>query len=127
VTAQTDLLTSAYQLFNERRIDDALALMTDDVAWPDVANGAVLHGRGAVRPYWEAQFRTASPIVTPTRFIEAGDDVIAVVEQRVDTLDGETLVPLHEVFHRYSFGAGRVSRMVVFATEAEALRGATSA
>ncbi len=51
-------LERAYELFNERRIDQLLAMMVDDVQWPDVANGAVLEGPSAIRQYWGAQFAT---------------------------------------------------------------------
>ena len=114
------LLDLAYQCFDERRTDDALALMTEDVEWPDVANGAVLHGREPVRQYWEAQLAVARPNVLPTGYLEAGDDLIAVVDQRVDGLDGATLVPTRVVYHRYTFLDGLVRRMVVFDSEAEA-------
>jgi hypothetical protein len=40
-------LERAYCRFNERRIDDLLAMMTDDVQWPDVANGTVLEGKAS--------------------------------------------------------------------------------
>ena len=31
----------AYEHFNERRIGDLLAMMADEVQWPDVAHGVV--------------------------------------------------------------------------------------
>ncbi len=52
------LLEHAYQHFNERRIDDLLAMMTGDVLWPDVANGTVMEGKAAIGPYWEARFQS---------------------------------------------------------------------
>src|SRR5436305_1772515 len=76
-------LRRAYRLFNDRQIDALLAMMSEDVEWPDVAGGAVLHGKAAIRRYWDAQFASADPRVSPTRFIEAGEDLIAVVDQRV--------------------------------------------
>ena len=96
-------------------------MMTDDVGWPDVANGAVLHGKEAIRAYWEGQFAAADPRVTPIDFIEAGDDVIAVVEQRILDLQGRPLAPTAVVFHRYTFANDRVRRMVVFADRDEAV------
>jgi hypothetical protein len=113
-------LRRAYVLFDERRIDEALALMTEDVAWPDVANGVVLHGRDAVRPYWTAQFAVASPVVVPERFIDLGRDIVAVVRQRVDDLDGQPIIPEHLVYHRYEFDGDLVCRMTVHEGEADA-------
>jgi ketosteroid isomerase-like protein len=114
-------LKRAYRLFNERDIDGLFAMMTDDVEWPDVANRAVLHGKEAIRPYWEGQFAVADPRVRPTDFIEAGDDVIAVVDQRILDLQGQPLMPPATVFHRYTFVDDVVRRMLVFATRDEAV------
>src|ERR1051326_8660890 len=88
---QEAVLRQAYRLFNDRQIDDLLALMTDDVEWPDVANGAVLHGKDEIRPYWEGQFAVADPRVVPIEFMPAGDDVVVVVDQRVLDLQGQSL------------------------------------
>jgi ketosteroid isomerase-like protein len=110
------LLTEAYRLFNDRAIDALLAMMTDDVEWPDVAGSKVLHGKQAVRAYWEAQFAVASPKVTPTDFVGStdGDDVVAVIDQQVFDLEGRPLTPLAVVYHRYSFSGSLVRRMTVF-------------
>jgi hypothetical protein len=114
------LLRRAYRLFNDRQVDQLLALMTDDVEWPDVAGKAVLHGKDAIRPYWEAQFAVAEPQVNPTDFRPIGDDLVAVVDQRVFDKQGALLAEA-VVYHRYSFTSGLVSRMVVVSpTEADA-------
>lgn len=44
IAERSSTLDRAYVLFNERRIDQLLALMVDDVRWPDVANGVELKG-----------------------------------------------------------------------------------
>jgi hypothetical protein len=106
------LLERAYERFNARDIDR-----------PDVAQEQVLRSKEAIRSYWEGQFAAANPIVTPTGFIEVGDDLVAVVDQVVLNFDGEPLVPLGTVFHRYSFADGLVRRMVVYADRAEAVAG----
>jgi hypothetical protein len=114
-------LERAYRLFNERRIDDLLAMMIDDVRWPDVAHGIVLEGKGAIREYWEAQFAVAAPQVVPTDFVPVGDDLVAVVDQRIFDLLGNLLVEPALVFHRYSFKTGLISRMTVFGRREEAM------
>jgi ketosteroid isomerase-like protein len=114
------LLRRAYRLFNDRHVDQLLALMTEDVEWPDVAGHAVLHGKDAIRPSWEAQFAVAEPGVNPTEFRAIGDDVVAVVDQRVFDKQGALLAE-DVVYHRYSFTSRLVSRMVVVSpTEAGA-------
>ena len=114
-------LQRAYELFNDRDIDALLAMMTDDVEWPDVANNVVLRGKDAIRSYWQGQFAVADPRVVPTDFLEAGEGLVAVVAQRIADLQGRPLGPPTIVFHRYSFVGDRVSRMVVFTDRDDAL------
>jgi ketosteroid isomerase-like protein len=115
---RTERLALAYRAFNDRDIDALLAMLTDEVEWPDVANAATLRGKDAVRTYWEAQFAVASPIVTPTAFATAADEsVVVTVDQRVFDLEGRPLVPSTVVFHRYWFAGDLVRRMVVFTDE----------
>lgn len=117
---QVELVRRAYLLFGERRVDELLAMMTDDVEWPDVANAAVLHGKDAIRPYWEAQFAQADPRVVLLEVLAAGDDLVAVVDQRVLSHDGQVLVPSTVVHHRYTFRDDLVRRMVVVTDPASA-------
>lgn len=46
------LLTRAYESFNARDIDAALAGMTTDVEWPNAMEGGHIRGHEAVREYW---------------------------------------------------------------------------
>ena len=101
------LLEHAYQHFNERRIDDLLAMMTGDVLWPDVANGTVMEGKAAIGPYWEAQFSVADPKVIPADFFPVGSELVAVIKQRLLNHEGELLAPPTTVFHRYTFRDNR--------------------
>jgi hypothetical protein len=110
------MLRQAYSLFNERKIDELLAMMTDDVEWPDVTGDSVLRSKAAIRAYWEGQFAVADPRVAPTEFVPAGDDVVAIVDQQILGLQGETLTPPQVVFHRYTFEGDRVRRMVIIDT-----------
>jgi ketosteroid isomerase-like protein len=120
-TERVAFLERAYQLFNERDIDSLLSMMTDDVEWPDVANGAVLCGKEAIRWYWEAQFAASDSRVRPTAFIHAGDDLVAVVDQHILDLQGQLLALPQAVFHRYTFDRDLVCRMVVFTDAADAV------
>jgi hypothetical protein len=115
------LLRDAYRRFNARDVDALLEVMTDDVEWPDVANDAVLHGKQAIRSYWQAQFAASDPRVEPLDVIEVGDDLVVVVDQRVADLDGRPLAAPAVVFHRYTFDGDLVRRMVVFTERSAAL------
>ena len=121
IDEQVALLERAYRLFGDRDVDALLDLLTDDVEWPDVAGGKVLRGKPAVRSYWETQFASVDPRVTPTAYIPTGEDLVAVVEQRVFDLDGKPLRPSTVVYHRHSFDGDRVCRMRVFADRNDAV------
>jgi ketosteroid isomerase-like protein len=107
------LLTNAYARFNRRDVDGLLAMMTDDVEWPDMINGVVLRDKDAIRSYWEGQFAVASPIVTPLEFFDVDDDVVVAIYQKVLDLQGNPLAPETIVYHRYTFKGDQVRRMVV--------------
>ena len=115
------VLRRAYERFDARDVDALLTMMTGDVEWPDVAGGSVLHGRDEVRSYWEGQFSVADPRVVPVELVVVGDEVVAVVEQRVTDLAGVPLAPMSVVFHRYAFEGDLVCRMVVHTDRERAL------
>jgi ketosteroid isomerase-like protein len=111
---QVAFLDEAYRLFNAHDVDALLAKLTDDVQWPDVARGKVLRGKVAIRAYWEAQFAAGDPRVSPTAYIPTGDEMVAVVDQRIFDLDGKALGPTAVVYHRYTFAGYLVQRMQVY-------------
>jgi hypothetical protein len=115
------LLRDAYRRFNARDIDALLGMMIDDVEWPDVASETVLHGKDAIRSYWQAQFAASDPQVEPLDVVEVGDDFVVIVDQRVADLEGRPLAAPAVVFHRYTFDGGLVRRMVVFTERSAAL------
>jgi hypothetical protein len=63
-----DLLTDAYNAFNARDIDAAIAAMHPDVDWPNGMEGGRVHGHGGVRDYWTRQWSLIDPHVEPRRF-----------------------------------------------------------
>lgn len=118
--ARAELLTRAYELFNARRVDELLVTMTDDVEWPNVAAGTTLTGRDEIRAYWLEQLSRSSPNVTLVGLADAGDDVVAEVDQVVLDLEGNTIRPRTTVFHRYTFRGDLVCRMRVFSDRDDA-------
>ena len=52
-----DLLLCAYAAYDAQDVDALMALVSDDVDWPDGPGGAGrLHGKEQVRAYWEEQW-----------------------------------------------------------------------
>ena len=81
-----------YAAFNRRDVDGVLAMMSDEVDWPNAWKGGRLVGRDAVRDYWTAQWQEIDPHVDPVWMTERADGRLAVtVRQVVRTADGQPL------------------------------------
>ena len=102
-----------YAAFNRRDIDAVLAMMSDEVDWPNAWKGGRLTGREAVREYWTAQWAEIDPRVEPLSVTERADRSLAVrVRQVVRSSDGE-LLGEGEVVHVYRMRHGLIDRMDV--------------
>jgi ketosteroid isomerase-like protein len=106
-----ELLQRAYDAFNARDIDGALALMHPDVDWPNGMEGGRELGHDAVRTYWTRQWGLIDSHVEPLSFTEAPDGrVLVEVQQTVRELDG-SLRGEDRVTHVYTLRDGLVARM----------------
>ena len=111
MTEEERLLRRAYEAFNARDIDGALALMHPDVDWPNGMEGGRERGQAAVREYWTRQFGLIDSHVEPEGFEVDDDGRIAVdVHQVVRDLDGAVLSD-GRVRHVYTLHDGLVERM----------------
>jgi nuclear transport factor 2 (NTF2) superfamily protein len=100
-----------YDGFNRRDAKRVLAMMTEDVLWPNAWKGGRLVGRDAVRAYWTEQWEEINPEVTPLSVSERDDSRLAVkVRQVVRSLDDETLSD-GEIVHVYEMRDGLIARM----------------
>jgi catechol 2,3-dioxygenase-like lactoylglutathione lyase family enzyme/ketosteroid isomerase-like protein len=126
--ARIAVLRAAYAAFNRRDLDAALAMLADDVAWPDLIQGRVLHGVAPVRAYWAYQFATIDSRVEPLAFEPHEDRVLVVVDQRVrrPRPDGAYDEERARVGHLYAFRGDRVVEMRVHA-DLDAARAALTA
>jgi hypothetical protein len=102
-----------YEAFNRRELDALLAMMSEEVDWPNAWKGGRLIGREAVREYWTAQWAEIDPHVEPLSATERGDGSLAVtVRQVVRSLEGQLLSD-GEVLHVYRVRDGLIERMDV--------------
>lgn len=105
------LLRRAYEAFNARDIDGALALMHPDVDWPNGMEGGRERGHAAVRAYWARQFGMIDSHVEPERFeVDTDGRIVVNVHQVVRDLEGGVLTD-GRVRHAYTFRDGLVARM----------------
>ena len=108
-----ELLRRAYQAFNARDVDAALALMHPDVDWPNGMEGGRVLGRAAVREYWTRQFEVIDSRVEPEGFTtDAEGRVVVDVHQVVRDTAGELLSD-GRVEHVYTIRDGLVERMEI--------------
>ena len=63
----TNVAGSAYAAFNDRDIERALALMSENVSWPKASEGGYVVGKEEVRSYWTRQWREFDPHVNHLR------------------------------------------------------------
>ena len=105
------LIAQAYAAFNQRDVDGALRLMTENVSWPKASEGGRAVGKEEVRSYWSRQWLEFDPHVEPVALRDREDGKIEVrVHQLVKSLGGDVLFD-GEVRHVYTIVDGLIERM----------------
>src|ERR1700733_13260679 len=105
------LVAQAYSAFNQRNIDGALALMSENVSWPKASEGGRVVGKEEIRAYWSRQWKEFDPHVEPIEVIDRGAGRVDVrVHQLVKSLGGDVLSD-SEVWHAYTIADGLIERM----------------
>jgi len=120
------LISQVYAAFNERDIDGALGLMSEDVSWPKASEGGRVVGKQAIREYWTRQWAEFDPHVTALEVINRESGMTDVkVHQLVKDRKGNTLSDT-ELWHVYSLTDGLIHRMEIKEGE-DTLEGASAA
>ena len=105
------ILEQAYSAFNDRDIDGALALMTEDVNWPKASEGGKVVGKEEIRAYWTRQWTEFDPHVEPLAITEEdGGKTRVRVHQLVKSLQGDVLAD-SEVLHIFTMNNGLIAAM----------------
>jgi hypothetical protein len=111
MTKTESLIAQAYSAFNQRNIDGALALMSENVSWPKASEGGRAVGKEEIRAYWTRQWKEFDPHVDPLEVLDRGAGRIHVrVHQLVKSLVGDVLSD-SEVWHVYTVASGLIERM----------------
>ncbi|MEU9915294.1 nuclear transport factor 2 family protein [Streptomyces sp. NPDC051001] len=114
--AREELLRRMYEVFSTGERDAFVPhCLAPGVDWPNVLDGARLHGRAAVRAYWARQFAAGHPLVrlAGLRLDGDGASVVASVRQGRRDAGGDHWAG-GTVEHVYRFdGDGLVARMDV--------------
>jgi hypothetical protein len=121
------LIAQAYSAFNQRDMDGALALMSENVSWPRASEGGRAVGKEEIRAYWTRQWQEFDPQVEPLEVIDReGGKTEVRVHQLVKNLGGEVLSD-SEVWHVYTIANGLIERMDIEGSEASSARTASAA
>ncbi len=105
------IIEQAYSAFNQRDIDAALALMTQDVNWPKASEGGRVVGKEEIRAYWTRQWAEFDPHVEPLAMTEEdGGKTRVRVHQLVKSLQGDVLSD-SEVLHAFTVNGGPIAAM----------------
>jgi hypothetical protein len=105
------LIAHAYAAFNQRNVDGALALMSENVSWPKASEGGRVVGKEEIRAYWTRQWQQFDPHVEPIEVIDREEGKTDVrVHQLVKSLSGDVLSD-SEVWHLYTIANGLIERM----------------
>jgi hypothetical protein len=105
------IIEQAYSAFNQRDIDRALALMTQDVSWPKASEGGKVIGQEEIRAYWTRQWSEFDPHVEPlTMSEENGGKIRVKVHQLIKSLQGDILAD-SEVVHIFTMSGGLIAAM----------------
>jgi hypothetical protein len=105
------LIEQAYSAFNNRNIDGALALMTQDVSWPKASEGGKVVGKEEIRAYWTRQWGAFDPYVEPLAITEEdGGKTRVRAHQLVKSLQGDVLSD-SEVLHVFTVNSGLIAAM----------------
>ena len=116
------LIAQAYSAFNQRNVDGALALMSENVSWPKASEGGRVVGKEEIRAYWTRQWQEFDPHVEPIEVIDrAGGKTDVKVHQLVKSLGGDVLSD-SEVWHVYTIANGLIERMDLKESEASSAR-----
>ena len=106
-----EFISQAYFAFNQRDVDAALMLMSENVSWPKASKGGRVVGRQEVRDYWTRQWAEFDPRVDVFEVVdrEAGKTDVKV-HQVVKNLKGDILSDT-ELWHVYTIANGLIERM----------------
>jgi hypothetical protein len=116
------LIAQAYSAFNQRNVDGALALMSENVSWPKASEGGRVVGKEEIRAYWTRQWQEFDPHVEPIEVIDReGGKTDVKVHQLVKSLGGDVLSD-SEVWHVYTIANSLIERMDLKESEASSAR-----
>jgi ketosteroid isomerase-like protein len=119
-------LRVAFEDFLARKSDFGAELLDPDVEWdasePPVFDlSAIYRGPEGVRQYWRQWLGAWESVQFEYELIDAGDRVVALIDQRMRGRSSGIDVPLGKYAHVYTFKHGLIIHWKLYARQSDAL------
>jgi len=114
MTPDEERIAQLYDAFNDRAFDRCVAMLAEDVVWPNEADSGELVGREAVRAYFaevDAAVRARYALIS--LHAEADGRVCVLCRQTIASAADGSLWSSTRVLHRFTLRTGRVTRLEV--------------
>ena len=121
-----ELVREAFEKFLAGRSDFGVELLDPEVEWdasetPAPDTSAVYRGVDGVQRYWREWLAAWDTIQFEYELVDAGDRVVALVDQRMRGRSTGIEVPLGKYAHVFTFRNGLIVRWRAYRNQAEAL------
>jgi len=122
-----EFVRAAFETFLAGRSDFGVELLDPDVEWdaseipaPDI--GGVYRGPEGVRQFWREWLAAWETVQFEYRLVDAGDRVLALIDQRMRGRSTGIEVPLGEYAHVYTFRDGLIVRWKAYMSQSDGLQ-----
>jgi ketosteroid isomerase-like protein len=121
-----ELLRAAFERFLAGRSDFGPELLHPEVEWdaseiaaPDISG--MYRGADGVRKFWREWLAAWETVQFDYRLVDAGERVVALIDQRMRGRSTGIDVPLGEYAHVYTFRDGLIVHWKAYARQSDAL------
>jgi ketosteroid isomerase-like protein len=121
-----ELLRAAFEEFLAGGRDWGTELLDHQIVWDSseftlIDMGGVYHGREGVQQFWRDWLAAWETVQFEYRLVDAGDRVVALVNQRMRGRSTGIEVPFGEYAHVYTFRDGLIVHWKLYLSQSEAL------
>ena len=122
-------LREAFESFLARRTEWGAELLDPNVVWDATDShifdiSRVYRGPAGVAAFWREWLGAWETVQFEYELVDAGDRVVALIDQRMRGRSTEIEVPLGQYAHVYTFRDGLIVHWKQYASQAEALEAA---
>ena len=116
MTSNERVIRDAYDAFNRKDAEGALAALHPEVEWAD-GEGGFVHGPSEVRDHWQQQWKAANPTIEPLRFSRGPSEDQVTVDIRLTVRDkGNTITSDQTMQNIFVLERGLIRRMQITAS-----------